>query len=163
MYALTVWQPWAWLIGAGHKLVENRTWVPSYKLVKDGDDIAIHSGQHPPTRDDYEGARAIAREYGITLPGSDSNEMGVAYGRGRVVAVVTFTGVARSRADLPERQRPWWVGKFGWQLANVRQLNLGSAPKVLGQQGLWPLPLGVEEMVLSQLKQPAGDLWRKTA
>lgn len=40
--ALTVWQPWANLIAAGHKPYEFRSWKPPAKMV--GQRIAIHAG-----------------------------------------------------------------------------------------------------------------------
>ena len=163
MYALTVWQPWAWAIGAGIKTVENRSWLPNWRLLKDGTDIAIHAGVHTPTRDDYAAMKGIAQQLGHEVPSLSGHELGAEYGRGRVVAVATFAGVAHSRDELPSDQKPWWVGKYGWRLANVRQLNLGTAPKVLGQQGLWSLPGGVEQLVRQQLSTAAGELWRKTA
>lgn len=165
MYALTVWQPWAWLISAGHKRVENRDWCPNFRLLKEGDDLAIHSAVREPSRLDIQDARLRARAFGVKeWPSADSTELGTAFGRGRVVAVVRFAGVARAREDLSVEQRVWWVGKYGWKLENVRQLNLGSAPKVLGQQGLWMLPGNVEGIVRSQLSAAnEGQLWRKTA
>lgn len=162
MYALTVWQPWAWAIGAGIKTVENRDWVPNWRLLKDGDDLAIHASVHAPTREDMKRFRFAARGH-VVPTSSESNELGATWGRGRIVAVATFTGIARSKDELQESQRQWWVGKYGWLLSNVRQLNLSTAPKVLGQQGLWTLPAGVEHLVAGQLSRPAGDLWRKTA
>lgn len=163
MYALTIWQPWAWAIAAGFKLVENREWVPNWRLLKEGDDLAIHAGVHSPTRGDMEAVRIAARPGDHQVPSVDSHELGTTFGRGRVVAVATFIGIARAEADLPRDQWPWWVGKYGWRFENVRQLNLGSAPKVLGQQGLWALPPGTEQLVRSQLATAPGELWRKTA
>lgn len=164
LYALTVWQPWAWAIGAGMKLVENRDWLPNWRQLKEGDDLAIHGGQHEPTRDDMQAARAAARQLGRTLPELSGHELGRSYGRGRIVAVATFAGVVRSEVELPAEQRPWWRGKFGWLLENVRQLDLGTAPQVLGQQGLWALVPGVELRVQAMLApHNEGVLWRRTA
>lgn len=42
MKALTVWQPWASLIGAGHKPYEFRGWRPPKSII--GQRIAIHAG-----------------------------------------------------------------------------------------------------------------------
>ena len=41
MKALTVWQPWAWLIVIGDKPVENRSWATDYK-----GPMLIHAGKH---------------------------------------------------------------------------------------------------------------------
>lgn len=165
MKALTVWQPWAWAIGSGMKLVENRDWTPSWRLLKPGDSLAIHAGQHQPTRDELwavrDAARAVGRE--AEVPAMNSHALGPELGRGRIIAVVQFDGWVQSSEELVEAQRPWFVGKYGWKLSNVRQLNLGSAPRCGGAQGLWELPGEVERQVSAQLFQPAGDLWRRTA
>lgn len=42
LYALTVWQPWAWALFHG-KPVENRTWHPPKRLL--GQVVAIHAGK----------------------------------------------------------------------------------------------------------------------
>jgi len=164
MEALTIHQPWAWAIAAGLKLVENRSWLPSWKRLKEGDDLAIHAGQHIPQRDELARVRECARAMGreSEVPSSSSTWFHPAY-LGRVIAVVTFVGIARAREDLPAELRPWWLGKYGWIFKNVRQLDLGSAPKERGQQGMWGLTPGVELAVRTRLGRPAGDAWRKTA
>ena len=45
MRALTLWQPWAWLVANGHKLVENRPWAPSPTALPPGHRFAIHAGK----------------------------------------------------------------------------------------------------------------------
>lgn len=44
-YALSIKQPWAWLIVQGHKDVENRTWWPPQAVI--GQRIYIHAGLKP--------------------------------------------------------------------------------------------------------------------
>jgi ASCH domain len=163
MQALTVWQPWAWAIGAGLKTIENRDWLPPWRKLAPGDELAIHSAMRQPSREDHYALRIAAKACGHEVPPPSSNVFGPQFGQGRIVAVVTFTGVAHSREEVPEAQRPWWVGSKAWLLADVRQLNLGTAPMVRGQQGLWVLPGDVEKLVRQQLAQPPGDLWRRTA
>lgn len=41
--ALTVWQPWAWAISVGEKIVENRDWAPPPQLI--GRHFAVHAGK----------------------------------------------------------------------------------------------------------------------
>ncbi|TCP38764.1 ASCH domain-containing protein [Tamaricihabitans halophyticus] len=56
MRALSIRQPWAALILAGHKPTENRTWHTTYR-----GPLAIHAGQR------YDrNARHLAAEFGIT-------------------------------------------------------------------------------------------------
>lgn len=164
MQALTVWQPYAWAIGTGLKLVENRPWAPTWRRLKEGDDFAIHGGAHIPTREEFSHVRTGVESLGYKMPATTGHEFSGTYGRGRIVAVVTFAGLVRRCEDLPEAQRVWWAGPIGWLLANVRQLQLGSAPTERGQQGLWPLSPGVEKLVRQQLEpRNEGQLWRKTA
>jgi hypothetical protein len=166
MKCLTVWQPWAWAISAGLKLVENRDWFPSWKQLKPGDELAIHGGMHEPTREDLYAVRDAARKIGreSEVPGLGGQEFSVTYGRGRVLAVARFEGFVDSSEKLTAVEAPWFVGRYGWRLADVRQLNLGTAPQVKGAQGLWELPAGVEDMVRRQLvAHHEGQLWRRTA
>lgn len=165
MKALTLWQPWAWAVGHGLCLVINRDSSPNWRQLRPGEDLAIHAGQHEPAREDLWTVRDAARKLGrdAEVPSLRSHELGPDFGRGRIVAVVRLEGVVESRDELPEELRPWFVGRYGWRVGNVRQLNLGSAPKCRGEQGLWELPGEVEKLVERQLFQPAGDLWRRTA
>lgn len=164
MEALTVWQPWAWAIGAGLKLIENRTWVPGWRRLTEGDDLAIHAGAHVPSATDFATVQKAIKAMGREMPPSYAHEFSGTLGRGRIVAVVTFAGVARGLDQVDPAQHPWWIGPYGWLFTNVRQLQLGSAPSALGQQGLWPLAPGTEKQVRSQLEaRNEGQLWRKTA
>lgn len=163
MKALTVWQPWAWAIGAGLKGVENRDWYPTLRQLRPGDELAIHAGQHEPTKAELWAVRDAARKMGrlSEVPSLGGHELGSHFGRGRVVAVVRYQGAFSDPTQLTETERLWFVGKYGWRLNDVRQLNLGSAPKVGGAQGLWELPAGVEDLVRQQLATAEGELWRR--
>ncbi len=68
--ALTVRQPWASLIALGIKTIETRSWRTSYR-----GDLAIHAGQHEPSRDDL-----------LLINGSDSRSS-IGLPLGAVVAV----------------------------------------------------------------------------
>lgn len=164
MKALTVWQPWAWAIGAGLKTIENRDWFPSWRQLQPGDELAIHAGMHQPTREDLYAVRDAARKMGREgeVPPLGGQEFSVTYGRGRIVAVATFTGIVDSAEKCTELEAPWFVGRCGWRLAGIRQLNLGTAPQCKGAQGLWELPAGVEDLVRRQLEaHNEGHLWRR--
>ena len=43
MYAITIAQPYAYLVAIGEKDIENRSWVPNEKYI--GQRIAIHAGK----------------------------------------------------------------------------------------------------------------------
>ncbi|HHY88739.1 MAG TPA: ASCH domain-containing protein, partial [Chloroflexi bacterium] len=60
MKALSVRQPWAWLIAQGYKTVENRTWATNYR-----GPLLIHAGKKPDlTRSELDEIRRIFREEG---------------------------------------------------------------------------------------------------
>lgn len=158
-FAITVRQPWAWALAAGHKPVENRTWRPGLEHV--GRLIGIHAGQHAP--DNHEAAdvwRALP-------PGAvrgDAPELvrGALIGVARLVGVVRQTPWVHGEPDgcptrahvytlmqgqsvgteLPKaaalRIEPWWRGPWGWLFGEV--MLLPEPIPMRGQQGLWRIP-----------------------
>jgi hypothetical protein len=140
MRALTLWQPWAWAIAAGHKRIENRPWTPWPSVI--GQRIAIHAGR---TYDDA-GARAIAEDFEIEVP---SRSLVVSSG---IVAVATVLGSVRLIDELPPShadQADWLSGPFGWLLDNVRAIEPVTCR---GALGLWMLPADVEAEVRRRAK-----------
>jgi hypothetical protein len=129
---ITVQQPWAWAIAAGHKPVENRTWRTSYR-----GPLAIHAGKAW----DLRGApffRRICELLRIPLPEADSLP------RGKVVAVAS--GVDICNRSLGSGNRvvcdcgPWAMpGQFHWRLKDVREL--AEPFPCSGKQGLWEVDL----------------------
>lgn len=110
--ALSIRQPWAWLIVNGFKDVENRSWRTNFR-----GDVLIHASKGM-TRDEYDSCLtdciAIARRYpeyaGCIPPAFDELE------RGGVVGVATIT-------DCIERsESAWFFGKYGFAMSNARPL-----------------------------------------
>jgi hypothetical protein len=125
--ALTVCQPWAWAIAAGHKRVENRTWSTRYR-----GRLAIHAGLGSGWDD--EGRHAL-ESLGINVP---ENLV-----RGAIVAtceltdvqpIIWPTGLARSTLAAD----PLATGPFCWLLSNIEQL--AEPIPCRGQQGLFIPP-----------------------
>jgi ASCH domain len=106
--ALTIRQPWASLIIAGEKDVENRTWRTSYR-----GPLVIHAGS------------AVDREgmgqYGEWLE---------AYPQGVVLGTVDLV-------DIVEDSMSWWAldGQWHWLLAHSKPRR--RPRRVNGRQGLW--------------------------
>lgn len=142
LYALTVWQPWAWAIAAGLKLVENRTWRPL--PLQPGDTLAIHAAAKEPEFDDLAMVRHLAAQAGVVM--LDTAKLV----RGALVAVVTLDRVVSAVAELPREQRLWWTGPLGWVLRDVRVLPRPLGAK--GQQGLWPIGGELVHQVWDQLE-----------
>lgn len=112
--ALSIQQPWAWLIVNGFKDLENRTWALPDKYL--GATVLIHASARPPFS--IATARDLVSEiharYGI--PG------GLRYpaegrGVGGIVGVARFTGCTRDHVS------PWAArGQWHWLIAEARPL-----------------------------------------
>lgn len=120
MKALSIRQPWAWLIVNGHKDIENRTWESLYR-----GPILIHAGQTM-TRADYEACWIfIAGDMRIThvtnvLPRPADLP------RGGIVGRADLTGCVRAH------ESPWFCGPFGLKLANAGPLPFEPLKGALG-------------------------------
>lgn len=85
MKALSVRQPWAWLIVNGHKQFENRDWQPKNPGRKFRGRVLIHASKGM-TREEYLIGCDHADEYGITIPPADELERGGIVGETEIVA-----------------------------------------------------------------------------
>lgn len=116
MKAISIRQPWAWLIVQGHKNVENRQWPTRFR-----GQVLIHAAKGM-TRDEYEDARSHAAHLGITIPGFDELE------RGGIVGQATITDC------VGDSSSPWFFGRYGFLLADTKRLPFRP---VRGQLGLF--------------------------
>ncbi len=116
--ALTVRQPWAWVIFTG-KDIENRTWATSYR-----GPLAIHAGKGM-TRAEYASAATWIRHHvGREIPAMETLTRGAVLGTVELLDCVT------------ESDSPWFDGSgYGWQLASPRLLP--EPVPATGAQGLW--------------------------
>jgi hypothetical protein len=97
--ALSVQQPWAWLIVNGLKDIENRTWPTRVR-----GDVLIHAGK----RFDREGyrfvQRMIAEGESLDLPAPEQFE------RGGIVGMTRITGCVEDHNSI------WFFGPYGFTL-----------------------------------------------
>lgn len=124
--ALTVSQPFAWLIAAGYKPIENRTWPTRYR-----GPVYIHAGRGEQYRERFPALREIVYR-DIPVPEWD------ALHKGAIVAVAELIDCRTLGATVPELDaagRRWAEGPYCWSLANVRALD--RPVKCHGTQGLW--------------------------
>ena len=112
--ALSVRQPWAWLIVNGHKDVENRTRCYHYT-----GRLLIHASKVM-TRDDYATAHATAELQGVTLPPPDQ------LWRGGIVGEVTVT------RTVTHSTSPWFFGPYGLELKDAKPLPVEPCKGALG-------------------------------
>jgi len=85
MKALSVRQPWAWLIVNGHKQFENREWQPSNPCRRFRGRVLIHASKGM-TDDEYLEAFCVAHENGVMLPPAAELERGGIVGETEIVA-----------------------------------------------------------------------------
>ncbi len=101
--ALTIWQPWAWLIVNGYKDVENRSWETRHR-----GPLLIHAGLNKRWLSENELTK-IERKFRITLPRD--------FDRGGVLGIVEVVNcVCRSRSRWYQR------GYIGWVMRDPRRL-----------------------------------------
>lgn len=101
MKAISVRQPWAWLICNGHKPIENRNWRTHFR-----GRVLIHASQ----KLDYQAATdTISKVYDglFELPPKEEIQTG-----GIVGAVDIVDCIENSDS-------PWFFGKFGFVLKNA--------------------------------------------
>jgi hypothetical protein len=153
MKALSIRQPWVWCILYLGKPVENRDWQPdgpnmrqAKKLV--GTVIALHAGQTI-SRDDYEDCLSTVHDIsrgspfksGMMLPERTELE------RGGIVCVARLAGIVSDDVAPDDygdqsllaaaRASPWFFGRFGLVLTEVRKVPF---VKVKGTLGFFDVP-----------------------
>ncbi len=104
MKALSIRQPWAWLIVNGHKDIENRSWPTRYR-----GPVLIHAAKGM-TRTEHHDVGMLCFRLGIPLPAFYDLE------RGGIVGQATVTGCNDNSLS------PWFLGKFGFELADAKPL-----------------------------------------
>lgn len=153
MKALTIWEPWAFAIALGSKLIENRTWFTNHRGA-----LAIHAAKRMPDEDELmdvaDGLLESSDPDYIAMTDEPVHREMVQRIRdgirpGHIVAVAHLEGMITDSFNVPATQSMWWSGPVGWRLRAVHRLEAPVA--VAGAQGLWELPADVEKKVLDQL------------
>jgi hypothetical protein len=115
--ALSIMQPWAWLIVNGHKRIENRSW----RCYKRGP-ILIHAGK----KIDAEAARDLSNRRHPVTGATITFTPPDTYERGGIVGEAEIVGCVDDSDD------EWFVGKFGIVLRNARPLPFRPCRGALG-------------------------------
>jgi hypothetical protein len=122
MKALSVRQPWAWLIVNGFKPLENRDW----RIYQRGK-ILVHASKVC-TRREYEAAVAFAQPLlpaGVAIPRLEDLSRGGICGSVDIIGCVT-------RSDSP-----WFVGEYAAVLQNPRPTQFRP---MAGRLGFFDVP-----------------------
>lgn len=107
MKALSIRQPWAWLIIHGGKDIENRTWHTKLR-----GRFLVHASQGM-TRDEWRAASRFCDENGLSLPPlySDADLQ-----RGGIIGSVELVD------SVDTSESPWYMGEKGFVLRDPRPL-----------------------------------------
>lgn len=130
MKALSVRQPWAWLLVHGHKDIENRTWQNGFR-----GQLLIHAGKAMTDTEYLDVLRFLASKERLRhlvdiLPAPPDLE------RGGIVGRVDVVGCFADHAS------PWFMGPYGFLVRN--QTTVSFRPYV-GMLGLFEVPDAPDE------------------
>ena len=98
MRALSIRQPWAWLVVSGYKDVENRTWATRFR-----GRVYVHAGRAAMPAGSFPAQEEYIRRAGIWIPED--------LPRGAIVGEVDIVDCV----ELAES--PWFCGPYGWVVA----------------------------------------------
>ena len=98
MKALSIRQPWAWLIVNGYKDIENRTWSTDFR-----GRVYVHAGRKIKSGD-FPEQRNYIKQSGILLPEEPP--------LGAIVGEVTITDCVDTSSS------PWFCGPYGFILSS---------------------------------------------
>lgn len=153
--ALTIHQPWAWLIASGHKRFETRGWQTRYR-----GPLVIHAAKRPvkfTEWNDHVSAIVLARS-GLAALRND----GGLFAYGAAIAIAELTDVIPVGDLLAEFEHTkeyqfgdYSPGRYAWKFGNVRPLAEPLGYR--GQQGLWNWP----ENEYQRLMAKAESSWRR--
>lgn len=109
--ALSLVQPWAWLIVHGYKDIENRTWQTKHRGL-----TYIHASQKC-SRADYDAAERLLDQYNANAPYLGFLPPFKDLPRGGLVGLVNFTGCVSASNSL------WFCGPYGFTLDQPRPIT----------------------------------------
>ena len=126
--ALSIQQPWAYLIIHRYKTIENRTWSTTFR-----GRIFIHASKSF----DWEGYRYLLSHTKIRLPGPSCFMKGGIVGYAQLVDCIT-----QSRSK-------WFFGPYGFVLKKAKPLPFMPCPGSLGFFKVIYVPIGRKSKKLS--------------
>lgn len=111
MSALSVWQPWAWLIVNGYKDIENRRWEPTEERI--GERFAIHASKRRVTKAEFQEFLETVRDRKIKRYPRSIDD----FDYGKLVGTAVLVGVGRGT-------KSYWAarGQFHWKLKSIRKI-----------------------------------------
>ena len=114
MKALSVRQPWAWLIIHGGKDIENRSWSTRFR-----GRVLVHAASGM-SKAEYEAARIVTDTNRAYIPDFENLKRGGIIGSVEIVDCVT------------ESSSPWFFGEYGFVLRDPSPLPFQPMNGALG-------------------------------
>lgn len=126
MKAISIRQPFAWLVVNGIKDVENRTWETSHRGL-----ILIHASMRKMNKAQWDALSEVCALAGVPVPQPSA----IAYGA--VIGAAHLEDIARSSRS------EWWDRKsFAWVLSHAGGLT--TPIPLLGKLGVFNADLDIE-------------------
>lgn len=143
LFALSVWQPYAWLLARGVKTFENRTKDTAHRGW-----VLIHASAHKASRNDWAAVALFAAKQGAELPLQLEAVRGAFIGAMRIDGVVTEEYAAAGS--------PWFNGPFAYKIGAAVAFREPVAAK--GYFDIFPVPgpgagLGGMQLELDVLRE----------
>ena len=145
MKALSMWNPWAWMIPRGHKTIETRSWPPPEALI--GQRIAIHAAQRLAQQPVLRHVEALAARRGFDMPEFKLMPRGVLVGTVELSEIREYPDAQSFFKDGLEHlctdPEVFVVTRYGWVF---RYPELEESPVPLrGMQGLFNINLSLAD------------------
>ena len=118
MKALSVRQPWAWLLVEPYKNVENRTWSTKYR-----GELLIHASSWRKPHEIEACRQWVKNKTGIVVPPDDELHFGGFVGRLELWTVIT--------AHHRLADNVWFEGPYGFMTRNARRIPFVAAKGAL--------------------------------
>lgn len=132
MKAITILQPWAWVILNANKDIENRVWKTEYR-----GPILIHAGKDFPLDYYYYWSGYLIQKHKILLPPYEQIP------RGAIVGIAELVDCVKKSDSI------WFEGPYGFVLKNVRPIEPIPCK---GALNIWNVPEEIEKLVKEKLK-----------
>jgi hypothetical protein len=126
--AITLHQPWASLIAAGHKVYETRDWPTTHR-----GSIAIHAGRKPKSKQELREHDKVVTSFDDLLTEECSYSSIIAIAEMTDCILMTEEFISQ-QTETELRCGGWQVGRYAFKLENVRAIEPVPAT---GKQGLW--------------------------
>ena len=137
MKALSIQQPWAWLIAHGPKDVENRNWMTGYRGI-----VLIHAGKQVDGSFFANDGKTVFLPYAEQVLGWDVGavipQSFEEYERGGII------GYAMLKDVVTKSESRWFRGKYGFVLTQRHPVDFIP---LRGQLGLFDVPAEIEEQI----------------